>query len=152
MLSPEAEHGGAMAAGSPAWQGPPPTRIEEEYEELTEEEPSTAATSGSGVFDTETLAAIYVNQGFYGRAAEIYQRLLAQRPGDGELRRKLEELQVLERGEADHGGPVAATALVAVPATAAADDLAPAETRIDRLERLLEAFRRNAHDEFPGGA
>jgi hypothetical protein len=138
---PEPEPYGFMATRRSAPQAPAPAQIEEEYEELSEEEPAVAAPSGRGVFDTETLAAIYVNQGFYGRAAEIYQRLLAQRPGDGGLRRKLEEVMELERGEAGHEEPVAATAAAAEPVPAAAACVAPAEVRVEQLQRLLEAFR-----------
>jgi hypothetical protein len=110
---------------------------EQEYEEWSEEESSSAAPAGRGVFDTETLAAIYVNQGFYGRAAEIYQRLLAERPGDATLRRKLEEVLDLARGTDGHGGPPGVPIQPAPAATAA---LMPAEVKVDRLQRLLEAF------------
>ena len=137
-----AEQDRATAGGLSSPQAPSPARTEENYEELSEEEPSSAAFSKQGVFDTETLAAIYVNQGFFGRAAAIYQRLLVQRPGDVELRRKLDELSVLQRGEADRGGPAAPSALTAVPAPAAAAEPDTPEARVDRLERLLEAFRR----------
>jgi hypothetical protein len=137
-----AEQDRATAGGLSSPQAPSPVLTEENYEELSEEEPSPGAFSKQGVFDTETLAAIYVNQGFFGRAAAIYQRLLVQRPGDVELRRKLDELSVLQRGEADRGGPAAPSALAAVPAPEAAAEPDTPEARVDRLERLLEAFRR----------
>ena len=111
--------------------------------------------AGRGVFDTETLAAIYVNQGFYGRAAEIYRRLITQRPDDAGLRGKLEGVLALERGEAGSAEPVAAVAAVAAaarqfvtPATVAPGRRVPAaakrrgqEQLISRLETLLETFK-----------
>lgn len=65
-------------------------------------------TPHRGVFDTETLAALYMNQGFHGRAADIYRRLLAERPGDAELRAKLAEAESLGRGGAAAGAAPAA--------------------------------------------
>jgi hypothetical protein len=109
--------------------GPPPLQGAEEYEDVTGEEPPEAVPSGRGVFDTVTLAAIYVNQGFYGRAAEIYQRLVVKRPYDRELRRRLKEASDLERGKA--GYKRAVTTITA----------SPAEVRIGQLQTLLEAFR-----------
>lgn len=120
----------------PPWEEP-----EEEYEEAegpSEVEPSEAA--GRGVFDTETLAGIYVNQGFYGRAAEIYQRLLAQRPDDGELRGKLEDVLALERGEAGLEEPVPVRVAAAQPKPAAAVRTGP-QRMIDQLQALLETFK-----------
>jgi pentatricopeptide repeat protein len=50
-----------------------------------------------GTFDTETLAGLYVNQGFYDKAAEVYRRMLRDRPEDVSLRQKLEEVRSLQR-------------------------------------------------------
>jgi Tfp pilus assembly protein FimV len=77
------------------------------------------------VFDTETLAAIYVNQGFYTRAAEIYRRLAEQHPGDERLRRTLDDVLAREREER----------------RAAAATASPVEERIRRLQVLLDAFK-----------
>lgn len=41
---------------------------------------------------TETMAHLYAQQGLYEEAAEVYRRLLERRPGDEELRRRLEEV------------------------------------------------------------
>jgi hypothetical protein len=126
----------------------------EEFEELApEEEPADTAT-GRGVFDTETLATIYINQGFYGRAAEIYQRLIDQRPDDGELRRKLESVLARERAEAGIEEPATEAAAAAVlvssaaPAPAAPAQGEPAaaqrtgsEKLIGQLQTLLDTFR-----------
>jgi hypothetical protein len=42
---------------------------------------------------TETLADLYRRQGFRGEAAEVYRRLLSQRPGDETLAAKLHALE-----------------------------------------------------------
>jgi hypothetical protein len=93
-----------------------------------------APATARGVFDTETLASIYINQGFYGRAAAIYERLAGASPEDAGLRQRLEEVRGLERANA--GAPVAGAA--APETTPAGRDRA--ET-IRRLEALLAAFR-----------
>ena len=90
-----------------------------------EEAEEAAGPAPRGVFDTETLAAIYVSQGFHARAAEIYRRLVDQYPGDEKLRRKLDEVLARERGEQRTAEP-----------RAGADD-----EKIRRLQVLLDAFR-----------
>ena len=124
----------------------------EEYEEISLEEEPAAADVGRGVFDTETLASIYTSQGFYGRAAEIYQRLIAQRPEDMGLRDKLEGVLALERKESGIEEPVAAVAAAVArfPVTGAARarggepagamPTGPDQT-ISQLNTLLEAFK-----------
>jgi hypothetical protein len=109
---------------------PAPVQLEEEIPSIDlsreiaeagpveQAEPESSSASGRGVFDTETLASIYVNQGFYGRAAEIYERLVLERPDDAALRQKLAELQALDRQAAGtpHAPSVAASAPVMPPA------------------------------------
>ncbi len=125
---------------------------EEQYEDLSPEEEPAAADPGRGVFDTETLAAIYTNQGFYGRAAEIYQRLITQRPADTTLRGKLEAVLAREREESGIEEPAAAVAAalaqVPPPRPLAPPPGAPADAKrtgpdqtISRLNTLLEAFK-----------
>jgi len=131
----------------------------EEFEEIAPEAEPPVAAAGRGVFDTETLASIYVKQGFYGRAAEIYQRLAAQHPDDMGLRRKLEDIQAQERAAAGIEVPVAAAVTQAPEAAAAAAPVplaapaAPAlgepaaapragsELVIGRLQTLLDTFK-----------
>ena len=138
---------------------PPEAEIEEprfdpfaeEDEETEPEEEAPGAAEGRGVFDTETLASIYVNQGFYGRAAEIYQRLITQRPDDAGLRGKLEAALARERGDAGIGEAVTATAVDAPPPVQSAlapeaSEPAPAgragsELMVSRLQTLLETFK-----------
>ncbi|MBI2795075.1 MAG: tetratricopeptide repeat protein [Gemmatimonadetes bacterium] len=52
-----------------------------------------AAPPASGAFVTETMAELYVKQGFKEQAIEVYRQLLEQRPGDAGLRGKLSALQ-----------------------------------------------------------
>lgn len=42
---------------------------------------------------TETMADLYLKQGFRGEAADVYRRLLSQRPGDASLAAKLRAAQ-----------------------------------------------------------
>ncbi len=52
----------------------------------------TAALSQAEPVLTETMAELYLKQGHQQDALRVYQALLAQRPGDARLRRKVEEL------------------------------------------------------------
>jgi tetratricopeptide (TPR) repeat protein len=47
------------------------------------------------VFETETLAELYVAQGFYDRAIDIYKNLIVESPPDMSLKQKLEDLYLL---------------------------------------------------------
>jgi tetratricopeptide (TPR) repeat protein len=47
------------------------------------------------VFETETLAELYVAQGFYDRAINIYKNLIVESPSDMSLKQKLEDLYLL---------------------------------------------------------
>jgi tetratricopeptide (TPR) repeat protein len=46
-------------------------------------------------FETETLAELYVAQGFYDRAIDIYKNLIVESPADMSLKQKLEDLYLL---------------------------------------------------------
>ena len=48
-------------------------------------------------FETETLAELYIAQGFYGRAITIYKNMLLLEPQNRPLKQKLEELYQLEK-------------------------------------------------------
>lgn len=52
-------------------------------------------TGRKEVFETETLAELYVAQGFYDRAINIYKNLIVESPSDMSLKQKLEDLYLL---------------------------------------------------------
>ncbi len=52
-------------------------------------------TGRKEVFETETLAELYVAQGFYDRAINIYKNLIVLSPADMSLKQKLEDLYLL---------------------------------------------------------
>ncbi len=100
------------------------SREEEGVERVAEERPGTGeepqmATEGvetradeepgeddSDRLDTATMAELYLRQGLYEEAERVYARLLRFRPDDPEVRRKLERVRVLMRGERpDDEGP-----------------------------------------------
>lgn len=104
-----------------------------------EEAAAEPGTSSEAVgLATETLADLYAQQGFAGRAAEIYQELLRKEPDRSDLRQKLEQLQsqmssrVAEMVEP--AGPVKGGSGIA------------------RLERWREAVRRRKGSASGGGA
>ncbi len=47
-------------------------------------------SSTNAVLDTETLASLYVEQGFFSEAVEVYERLISRSPYNSELAVKLE--------------------------------------------------------------
>ena len=55
--------------------------------------------------ETETLAELYISQGFYDRAIGIYKNLLIERPGDMALKQKLEDLYMLAGVSAAKSAP-----------------------------------------------
>lgn len=61
--------------------------------------------SDDGEVATETMAHLYAQQGLYEEAAEVYRRLLDRRPGDGELRDRLEEMERRAAGDGDPPAP-----------------------------------------------
>ncbi|HEU4564048.1 MAG TPA: tetratricopeptide repeat protein [Gemmatimonadaceae bacterium] len=61
-----------------------------------EPEPAIREERAPAVFVTETMAELYLQQGFTDRALEIYRQLAAQRPADAALR---ERIAHLERGD-----------------------------------------------------
>ncbi|MHB8843458.1 MAG: tetratricopeptide repeat protein [Nitrospirota bacterium] len=57
--------------------------------------PAAAAEEGSDDLNTNTLAELYISQGFYDKAIEVYQGMLAERPGNKALLNKLEQLRAM---------------------------------------------------------
>ena len=58
------------------------------FEQPTQEDSSTRAA-----FVTETMAELYLQQGFTDEALEIYRQLLAQNPADDNLRDRIDQLE-----------------------------------------------------------
>ncbi len=50
-------------------------------------------------FETETMAGIYANQGHYGKAIDIYRRLLEQHPDRTDLKDKLLRIETQKKYE-----------------------------------------------------
>ncbi|MHB8174040.1 MAG: tetratricopeptide repeat protein, partial [Nitrospirota bacterium] len=64
--------------------------------EISEPEAVPVPESGKKeAFETETLAELYIAQGFYDRAINIYKNLIIESPSDMRLRQKLEDLYLL---------------------------------------------------------
>lgn len=59
--------------------------------------PAAEAKEDKDPFETETLAELYIAQGFYDRAIAIYKNMLLLDPQDRSLKQKLEELYQLEK-------------------------------------------------------
>ena len=57
---------------------------------------------GSDDLNTNTLAELYISQGFYDKAIEVYQGMLNDRPGNTALLQKLEQIRDMA-GAADKG-------------------------------------------------
>ena len=58
-------------------------------------------TPGGVELDSTTFADIYARQGHYGKALEVYRRLLRMAPNNDLLRRKVSELARLDREQRD---------------------------------------------------
>ena len=57
---------------------------------------------GSDDLNTNTLAELYISQGFFDKAIEIYQGMLNDRPGNAALQQKLEQIKAMA-GSSDKG-------------------------------------------------
>lgn len=53
--------------------------------------PAQDPPSVDDAFVTETMAELYVSQGYHDRALEVYRQLVAQHPDDAELRSRMEQ-------------------------------------------------------------
>src|SRR5690606_13850796 len=58
-----------------------------------------APTPAAGIptFVTETMAKLYLEQGFRAEAIEVYRKLVAQDPSDTAMQQKLQELEAASR-------------------------------------------------------
>jgi hypothetical protein len=72
-------------------------------------------------FTTDTLAELYISQGFYEKAEDIYERMLVDNPNSQGLKDKLASV----RGMAAQAAPAAEPGTEAAPAEIAAPDMTP---------------------------
>lgn len=86
-------------------------------------EPAARASKATPTFVTETMAALYVKQGLFDNAIDVYRQLVAASPDDAGLRAKLSELERMQ------GQGTAA-------ANAAADEMPDFDTPLDAGEPL----------------
>jgi hypothetical protein len=73
----------------------PDTAVPEQIELVETDE-------GRDDLNTSTLAELYISQGFYDKAIEVYQGMLNDRPGNTVLQQKLEHIRAMA-GMADGG-------------------------------------------------
>lgn len=92
----EAESTPFSGAGEPAFDSWAEVAEPDEPDWRTAEaaDPDSAPAIEPGV-TTETIARVYARQGLYDRAADVYRELLRDRPGDDDLRTRLEEMEAL---------------------------------------------------------
>ncbi|HUE95430.1 MAG TPA: tetratricopeptide repeat protein [Longimicrobiaceae bacterium] len=85
---------------APAWEEPEgsATRPAPEESGMNEEPPF--AVEGQAVV-TETIAELYIRQGFYGRAAEVYRELIRRRGPSMEMDERLRRVEELAAGQPD---------------------------------------------------
>jgi hypothetical protein len=69
---------------------------------VPEQVAQTGPVEGGDDLNTNTLAELYISQGFYDKAIEIYQGMLNDRPGNTALQQKLEQIRAMA-GAAEKG-------------------------------------------------
>jgi hypothetical protein len=74
-----------------------------------ESESPLAPTPAAGVptFVTETMAKLYLEQGFRAEAIEVYRKLVAQDPADTTMQQKLQDLEAASRVSVEFEAPSA---------------------------------------------
>jgi tetratricopeptide (TPR) repeat protein len=78
------------------------------------------AASTVPAFVTETMAELYVQQGFYDQALSVYRQLLTQHPGDPKLAERMEQLRLESAATPPHAGAPTGAAFEAPPLAHAA--------------------------------
>jgi tetratricopeptide (TPR) repeat protein len=86
MVSTDTEDLKAVSWGTEAFIPPDKSR---------QPEMATGSDEGGDDLNTNTLAELYISQGFYDKAIEIYQGMLEERPENKALQQKLEELRAM---------------------------------------------------------
>jgi len=69
---------------------------------VPEQHTQAGPVEGGDDLNTNTLAELYISQGFYDKAIEIYQGMLNDRPANTALHQKLEQIRAMA-GAADRG-------------------------------------------------
>jgi hypothetical protein len=82
--------------------------------------PAAAPAEPTDDINTSTLAELYITQGFFEKAIEIYEGMLAEHPGNAALQQKLEKIRAM-------AGVAERNAAFAVPAAGPADAGASAD-------------------------
>ncbi len=105
-------------------------------------EPESSAEKGtdqSDDFTTDTLAELYIAQGFYEKAIDIYQRMLADHPDSKGLKEKLERVRALAaHGESSHAETGSSIGALKEKADAGFPDFAEPK-EFGSLDKALEA-------------
>jgi len=130
MASTETEDLAAVSWGTEMFTPP---------EESRPAETATGGDEGGDDLNTNTLAELYISQGFYDKAIEIYRGMLEERPENKALQQKLEKLRAMA-GAAESGVEGFATAVPGKGEYTPAGSEAIAETR-PAVEASTEALR-----------
>ncbi|HEY6012310.1 MAG TPA: tetratricopeptide repeat protein, partial [Nitrospirota bacterium] len=91
--------------------------VEDALEAVAAAEAPAESAEKSDDFTTDTLAELYISQGFYEKAIDIYERMLADKPTSVGLKNKLAKVREM----AAESGPAAAPAAFAEAATEPAE-------------------------------
>jgi tetratricopeptide (TPR) repeat protein len=98
--------------------------VEDALESVVAVEKAGEASEKSDDFTTDTLAELYIAQGFYEKAIDIYERMLADKPTSRGLKDKLERVRAMAAGSGPAAAPAASTDETANSDVSAADVLA----------------------------
>ena len=112
---------------------------------ITHQEPVMDQTTDSmKPITTATIADIYIEQGLYDKALDVYTELLSEKPQDVTVQQKISELQALMSNSAAPAAPVEPQAVVP-DMSAAPLETGSSNVVIDRLNDWLAAIqaRRN---------
>jgi len=139
--APVAAPASAESAPSPAAIASDPS-LEYRPEDLaTAAPPAPRSPAGPGrdALQTNTLAELYVRQGLTGKALEVYRGMLRVDPGNGALKRRVEELEqpAPPSSVPKMASPEPEKVAMAPPPAPPAKDLPPPRSTAARLESWL---------------
>jgi tetratricopeptide (TPR) repeat protein len=84
-------------------------------EPKAEEKPAAVEDAGKTAAATVTLAEIYVQQGFYEKAIEVYKELISAEPDNGDYKARMDELLIKAFPEEKQDTPAEEKAAPAIP-------------------------------------